>query len=164
MKDNLNYKIIKNVLNEEDFNNLYNLISGEQFPWFMGTVISYKKQIHFAHFFLNDDYVKSPFFNFVLPILKKLNAKGLKRIKANIYPKTNKIIEHGFHTDYDDHKNLKTAIFYCNSNNGYTKFKNEVKIKSINNTLISFDSNEKHTGSTCTDEEYRIIININYYE
>ena len=55
MKDILNYKIIKNVLNEEDFNNLYNLISGEQFPWFMGSVISYKKQIHFAHFFLNDD-------------------------------------------------------------------------------------------------------------
>lgn len=164
MKDNLNFKIIKNVLNEEDFNNLYNLVLSDQFPWFMGSVISYKKEIHFCHFFFNDDYIRSPFFNFVLPITKKLNAKSLKRIKVNIYPKTNKIIEHGFHTDYDNYKNLKTAIFYCNSNNGYTKFKNNVKIKSIKNTLISFDSNELHTGSTCTDEEYRIIININYYE
>ncbi len=164
MKDNLNYKIIKNVLNEQDLNNLCGLILSEQFPWFMGSVISYKKEIHFAHFFLNDDYVKSPFFNFISPILKKLNAKGFKRIKANIYPKTNKIIEHGFHTDYDNHKNLKTAIFYCNSNNGYTKFKNGIKINSVSNTLVSFDSKKQHTGSTCTNEEYRIIININYYE
>ena len=164
MKDNLNYKIIKNVLNEQDFNNLHYLVISDQFPWFMGSVISYKEKIHFAHFLFNDDYIKSPFFNIISPVLKKLNAKGLKRIKVNIYPKTNKIIEHGFHTDYDNYSNLKTAVFYVNTNNGYTKFKNNVKIKSVSNTLVLFDSNEKHTGSTCTDKEYRIIININYYE
>ena len=65
MKDNLNYKIIKNVINEKDFNNLHTLISSNQFPWYMDSVISYKKEIHFTHFFLNDDYVKSPFFNFI---------------------------------------------------------------------------------------------------
>ena len=46
----------------------------------------------------------------------------------------------------------------------FLDIKNNVKIKSVSNTLVLFDSNEKHTGSTCTDKEYRIIININYYE
>ena len=31
------------------------------------------------------------------------------------------------------------------------------------NRLIDFDSNMEHTGSTCTDQKCRIVININYY-
>ena len=62
------------------------------------------------------------------------------------------------------HKNIKSAIYYVNSNNGYTKFKNGKKILSKQNKLIIFDNDQPHTGSTCTDERIRVVINFNYVE
>jgi hypothetical protein len=59
-------------------------------------------------------------------------------------------------------KNSKTGIFYINTNNGYTKFKNKKLIKSEENKLIFFDSSKEHTGTTCTDELFRIVINFVY--
>ena len=56
----------------------------------------------------------------------------------------------------------KTGIFYINTCNGYTKFKNGEKIKSEKNKYVEFDSILEHTGSSCTDEKRRIVINFNY--
>ena len=55
-----------------------------------------------------------------------------------------------------------TSIFYINKCNGYTKFKNGKKFKSEENKLIEFNSKFEHTGSSCTDENRRIVLNINY--
>jgi hypothetical protein len=93
--------------------------------------------------------------------LKKLSVKSLLRVKANLLHKTEKTIEHGFHRDFPYENN--TAIFYLNTNNGYTKFKNKKIIKSEKNKLVDFNSSLEHTGSTCTDEDYRIVINFNYF-
>jgi hypothetical protein len=54
---------------------------------------------------------------------------------------------------------INTGILYINTNNGYTKFKNGKKIKSKKNQYVEFDSKLEHTGSTCTDEDRRIVIN-----
>ena len=93
------------------------------------------------------------------PVLKNIKHKEMKRVKCNLLTKTNKIIEHGFHTDQD---NGITGILYLNKCNGYTKFKNGKKILSEENKYVEFDSKLKHTGSTCTDEMRRIVINFNY--
>ena len=58
--------------------------------------------------------------------------------------------------------NVETCIFYINNCNGYTKFKNNQIITSEENKLIQFDSKLEHTGSSCTDEKRRIVLNINY--
>ena len=55
-----------------------------------------------------------------------------------------------------------TGIFYVNDNNGYTKFKNGEISTSEKNKFIEFNSTNSHTGSSCTDENIRIIINFNY--
>ena len=89
---------------------------------------------------------------------------SLLRIKANLLYKTSKIIKHGYHTDFEPDLNNKTSIFYVNTNNGYTSFKNGRKVKSKENTLVEFDSKLEHSGTTCTDKEYRMIINFNYYK
>ena len=71
------------------------------------------------------------------------------------------------HIDQDikNNKKLKTAIYYVNTNNGYTKFKkNNKKIISEKNKLIIFDNDLEHTGSTCTDDRLRVVINFNYVE
>jgi hypothetical protein len=65
------------------------------------------------------------------------------------------------HRDYD-HENLTTAIYYVNSNNGYTKFKSGEEIKSLENRLIVFKCNLLHSGTTCTDEKRRVVINFNF--
>ena len=158
-------KVINNCLNKEESVNLKNLMMNNTFPWYItqGIVISGKKDYQFTHNFYTDYEIKSNHFHLLKPILKKLNIASIIRIKANLLTKSNKIIKHGFHVDYDI-KNAKTAIFYVNTNNGFTEFKNKKISKSEENKLIIFNSNLEHTGTSCTDEIFRIVINFNYFE
>ena len=55
-----------------------------------------------------------------------------------------------------------TSIFYMNTNNGYTEFEDGTKVESIANRIVSFPFNMEHTGTSCTDEQTRIVINFNY--
>ena len=59
------------------------------------------------------------------PIVSRLKYKKLRIVKANLLLQTPTTIEHGMHTDKE---NGKTGIFYINTCNGYTKFKNGKKI------------------------------------
>jgi len=51
-----------------------------------------------------------------------------------------------------------------NTNNGYTKFEDGTKIESVANRMVFFSSNMKHTGTSCTDEKIRVVINFNYFK
>jgi hypothetical protein len=159
-------KIINNFLNKDQFKIIQDNIFCTYFPWYLQNGILSKEDGHrqFVHNFYNDtDYVNSSYFELLKPILQKLKIKALLRIKANLLIKTNKIIEHGFHCDFK-YKGATTAIFYMNTNNGYTKFKkNNTVINSEENKLIYFNNKMEHTGSTCTDKDFRIVINFNYF-
>ena len=105
-------------------------------------------------------------FQLFLPILQnpKLNCKVLIKMKLNLNPRRSKIMEHGFHVDNDLPK-AKTAVLYFNDSNGYTKFeKTGEKVYSKENRIVIFDNNLKHTGTTCTDTNRRVVMNINFYE
>jgi hypothetical protein len=157
-------KIINNCLNKEELINLQNLMMSNMFPWFITKVIEDEKNndYQFTHNFYKDYESRSTYFNLLNPLLNILNPASLIRIKANLLIKENKIIKHGFHVD-TNLKNSKTAIFYVNTNNGFTEFKNKKIVKSEENKLIVFDNNIEHTGTTCTDEFFRIVINFNYF-
>ena len=71
------------------------------------------------------------------------------------------IIKHDFHKD-NSSKNLISSILYINSNNGYTEFEGGKKINSKANRLITFKSNISHRGTTCTDEKFRMVLNLVY--
>jgi len=161
-------KEYKNFLEKEDFLNLKDLMFGHDFPWyFCPEVVDDEKYFQFTHIFYNEHKINSSLFNFIIPILNKIKPIAILRIKANLLYRTEKIVEHGMHTDYDLYKkfsNIKTAIYYCNTNNGYTKFKDGTKVKSEENKFIEFDLNKEHTGSSCTDEQRRIVINFNYFK
>ena len=82
-------------------------------------------------------------------------------MKLNCNYPTDKTMEHGFHIDTEE--NSKTSIFYMNTNNGYTKFEDNGEIvKSVQNRMITFDSSIIHSGSSCTDEYNRLVLNINW--
>ena len=37
------------------------------------------------------------------------------------------------------------------------------KVESIGNRLVTFDSHIKHSGTSCTDQKYRLVLNMNYF-
>jgi hypothetical protein len=95
------------------------------------------------------------------PILEKLEIDTLLKAKINLTPKAETIYEHGFHTDMKD-LGVTTAIFYLNTNNGYTAFRDGSRVESVANRVVVFDSLTEHTGTTCTDIDPRLVLNINY--
>jgi hypothetical protein len=159
----LNYKIVDNFLNKEDFEKIKDFMLSSYFPWYFNGTVSYKKAkdgIYFTHQFF-DVFPKSNLYYIVEPLLEKINPKSIIRVKGNLYPATLNIKEHGEHTDYEySHKGL---IFYINSNNGFTKLECGTKIKSIENRALFFNTSKKHNSTTCTDKEARVNININYF-
>jgi hypothetical protein len=93
--------------------------------------------------------------------IRHLTSK-VRQIEIKTKGLSNHIFSGEYHTDF---KETHTVLLYSvNTNNGYTKFENDKKIISEENKLIIFNSNVKHTGTTCTDSDYRIVINFNYFE
>ena len=90
------------------------------------------------------------------------NKEALFRVKANLYTVTPMIIEHGYHMDYQVPKPNTTSVFYVNTNDGYTKFRDGTVIDSVANRLLTFPTSTEHTSSSCTNAPYRISINLNY--
>ena len=56
-----------------------------------------------------------------------------------------------------------TAIFYINSNDGYTEFEDGTIVNSIQNRILIFPGNLKHRGASPTDVKSRALLNINYF-
>ena len=159
-------KECKQFLNKKDFDEIYSITMGADFPWYFNPKITFnddpKQHFQFTHTFYKENSVHSDFFKYLNPILKIIKPSIIIRLKANLLTKTDKIIEHQMHKDTYFNFKHKTAIFYLNNNNGYTKFINNLKIKSEENKFIEFDSDLLHTGSTCTDEQRRVVLNLNY--
>jgi hypothetical protein len=152
-------EIIDNFLNEFEFSNIKSLIMSTNFPWFFGTVVTGSKHTQFTHCFYQYDQ-PTHFYPQISFIREKLNVRSLVRIKANLNQKTEHIEEHDYHIDFPD---MKTAIFYLNTCDGYTKFKNGEKVNSVENRIVIFDSNLEHTGTSCTNQCARLVINFNYF-
>ena len=183
-----------NFLNEKDFNSIQNALTGwtdtgqRPFPWYWSHIIDDEGFVNhmdgndskFNHQFSHLLYytgkdgvgaVVSEHFNLVHPIVCKLTSPKLInvvliKIKANLQPCAETSREGGFHTDVHHplHPYSTTAIYYVNTNNGYTKFeKDNLIVNSVANRLVTFPSSMKHCGSTCTDEDLRAVINFNYF-
>ena len=111
------------------------------------------------------------FFKYIDPLLTHIKVRSLIRVRANLTMRTEKIIKHGFHIDYQaivdgefqETNNCFSSILYLNTNDGYTEFENGTKIKSIENRLVTFPISYKHTGTTCTDKSFRCVINFCYF-
>ena len=161
-------EVFKDFLNKEEFKQLSNNINSINFDWyFTADAIQYKQDspnlynFQFFHYFYFEHKPRSSF-PIVKNLIDKLNPRSIIRIKANLQTSAHKIIEQGMHTDLIDTKNLKTAVYYLNTNNGYTRLEDEKKIYSEQNKIVIFDAGIKHTGTTCTDKQTRVVININY--
>lgn len=161
------HKIIDNFLLQEKFEEIKNFILNPHFPWNLTTVVTNDKEnlpipasYYFTHEFWSGFHIE-PEAQIFAPILNEIECKALLRIKANLYPSTETIVHHDNHNDFDfSHKG---AIFYINTNNGLTILENKIKVESIENRLLLFDSSKPHRSTTCSDEKCRVNVNFNYF-
>ncbi len=160
-------KIIDDFLSPSDFEITQQFFQSNNFIWYYnGGIAKHKQgldQFQFVHpFFDISKPSQTDWSPFLQPILTKLNAQYIFRIKANLRPRTSQGVLSDFHTDMK--LNQQTAIFYLNTNNGYTKFKdNDLgKVDSVANRLITFFGHLEHCGCSATDCNNRIVLNINY--
>jgi hypothetical protein len=160
-------KIIDDFLSPSDFKITQQFFLGSEIYWkYNNSIVSSKPgldQFQFVHpFFDISKPSQTDWSPFLQPILTKLNAKYIFRIKANLRPRTSQGVLSDFHTDMN--LNQQTAIFYLNTNNGYTKFKDNTlgKVDSVANRLLTFFGHLEHCGCSATDCNNRIVLNINY--
>lgn len=169
-------KQIENLLDPRISSEIKNILLGSSFPWYLnngGVNYSGDGYFQFFHYFYINGYStnnaksnsfegqSSPYIELIYPILKELNVLSLVSVKANLLTKTEKIIEHGMHFDFDDSR-ITTAVFYVNNNNGYTVFEDGNKVQSKENSICIFPAPKLHSGSTCSDKNVRVVVNINY--
>ena len=160
-------KIIDNFLPEEEFKVIQQYLTNDSFTWHLMPSIANKKQgldqYQFVHTFfdLSKPYLQN-YSNFLTPIFSKLQAKYILRVKANLRPRTTQGVLSDYHVDMS--LNQQTAIYYINTNNGYTKFQQNDfdDVPSVANRLLTFSGGLKHCGASATDSNYRILLNINY--
>lgn len=160
-------EIRDNFLPKEEFFKIQKIFLSDVFPWYFN---NYKidsnneeglNNYQFTHAFYFNNKIKSDAFEYLEKLLKELKVKSIVKLKANLLPKTDTIIKSEFHNDVNF--NCLTSILYINTNNGYTEFENGKIIESVENRLITFSSNIKHLGTTCTNNKIRIVLNINYF-
>jgi hypothetical protein len=177
-------KIEDNFLHHKDFTEIQNFMMSKdcslnKLPWFYNHLLEYvdesmgeeSDQFHFFHLFYLAGTPQSPYMNDFTPILQKIDPLSIWRIKANLFTRTANVIEFDFHTDLPDLANTPekmkqwtTSIFYMNTNDGYTRFEDGTKVESVANRYVSFPSNLKHSGTTCSNEKTRVTINFNYFD
>ena len=160
--------IIDNFIDQQSFQNLKNIMLGDNFCWNYNQAIDYaddKDKFQFTHSFYKDSGPSSFFYDTITPVLRRIKYKELFRIKANLLTRTSKIEPNTFHTDIQGNWGVIpyiTSIFYLNTNDGYTEFEDGTKIESIENRWVSFPEDTKHRGASCTNERVRVVINFNY--
>ena len=123
-----------------------------------------------VHQFYTYDGRMSPFLSLVNPIMAKIRALAVHRIKANLELYGGKVShKSGFHVDWSNAETkegceyMSVGIYYVNTNNGYTEFKDGRKVESVANRFVRFDGTTLHRGVAQTDTKERIVINFNYF-
>lgn len=163
----MNYKIIDDVLPQEEFNIIRKNIFNTQFPWHLTPAVTNEQEdlpmyasFYFTHLFWKGFDIE-PASQMFARLFDFMDCKSIIRIKANCYPSTPEIITHDKHVDYTyPHKG---AIYYLNTNNGLTILEDKVEVESKENRLLLFDPSKMHTSTTCTDTKCRINVNFNYF-
>ena len=152
--------IYKNFISKKDSNKICNVFLNNSFPWYYHNTSTKNDSSFFSHGFIVEEQINSGFIFLIEPILKKLKCKKIYNIRANLCLKGP--YQCNWHTDnFTNNLTHKTAIYYVNTNNGYTEFKDK-KIKCLKNQIIIFDSKLLHRAKIQTDTITRMVINFNY--
>lgn len=163
--------IIDNFLPKENYKKIYKTLLSRKSPWYVSNIISEKSfkdnqmlNVQFSRMFYTGNSRgadNNKGLDLVDPILEKINPTKIYRIKANLTVGRNNPECTSFHIDTS--KPGLTGIYYVNTCNGYTLFEeSKIKVESVANRMLIFDNKLRHTGVTCTDSKFRVVINFNW--
>ena len=163
-------KIVDNFLYEDDHKFFVDLFEHKDFPWFICKKVAaqevpeeYERQWYMTHMFYDNTICSDYYGSIEEKILRHKDFPtvfAMLRIKGNMYPGAEKLSEHAPHSDTNfTHMG---AIYYINTNNGYTLIEGQ-KVESIANRMVIFDPSIPHNSTDCTDEPYRMNINFNFF-
>ena len=180
--DNKSVSVYDNYLDPRDFKKIQSIMMDDSdFPWYWsehtmrnqfqsdGTLLENNYQ--YVHIFMNKitlfENRLSKYITILQPLIELIGAVAWIRIKANANPRTEKIVISGFHQDVTERRLLEceptTAIFYLNTNDGYTIFEEDgTKVNSVANRICFFPHWMYHSGTTCTNANRRIALNLNF--
>ena len=160
-------EVIDNYLPLDDYRELFMFVAGQDYTWqftLKGDPAQYEDQSdnwQFVHPLYYDFKPVCDDAHIVGKIIRRLDPFALTRMKINCTPKADSIREFDMHTDEENHIG-NTAIYYLNTNNGYTIFEDGTKVESVGNRIVIFPGSMKHAGTTCTNDCRRLVLNINY--
>ena len=164
----MDLEIIDNFLPDYQFKSIQKSLSSDMFPWYYNdyAVLPKDGRTMFTHTFYDFkppwNGGKSDYFPLMEQCLPALNVRGLNRIMSVLTVKTVFNRRTPYHTDTAGPENIFTGVFYINTCNGGTKFKNGPKVKSVANRVVIFDTNLQHAAVTCTDKQSRVVVNFNF--
>ena len=170
----MSVQVYDNFLPTEVFDPIKEFVFSGRMPWYFAP-----KSVHdgdgcpqFTHGLYVDCLPTSEVFEIFSPILNSLNPLALHRVKFNCTTKTPKIVEKPLHVDVSGPKDdqgrythipdYQICVIYFNDNNGYTYFEDGQKVESKENRAVLFPSNLPHAGTSCTDTDLRVVLNIDY--
>ena len=163
-----------NFLDDVHLIQLDELINDPDFAWYLQ-----KEQVPgandghwFRHIIYHSDEPRSNLYDPVCGIFRDyLKYISLCRITVNLLLRQETPSISDYHIDYGNapihmnkpnNQNVTTAIFYLNTNNGSTEFKNGDIIDSVRNRIIMFPANTSHRAIGQTDVLERIVLNFNF--
>ena len=159
------FKVVNNFLSSKNYKIINNAMNEPYFPWYYNDykIDGDNELFHYqmTHVFYRDGQINSNYFSILEPLFKKIKLKTLIKVKANLNPISQTLVEFREHEDTPKSPENKSMIYYINSNNGYTKIKNK-KIKSTANKALFFPSDTTHNGTNSTNCNNRMVINIIY--
>ena len=155
--------VMDNFLPLDQFSMIENSFKNLRFPWLFVPQAYGCERSQLVHEFWNPigGFI-SDHNQLIMPFIERLKPSAILKIKANLQPRHDKIVEDPLHVDFSN-ISATTSIFYINTSNGYTHFEDGTKVKSVANRLVTFPAYLPHTGTTCTNEPFRVVINFNYF-
>ena len=172
-------KIIDNFLDKDTNKKFNSILTGNKFNWhickemvegddsnwfFYHTGIEHGKKAtsEFVYEQIFLPLINGVFYCRFMPSKYKLLQPDelCYRAKINYYPLNERFKKSMWHKDF--HYEHMVAIYYVNSNNGYTELKDKGKIESVENRLVIFPGDIEHRAIGHTDTNARLNINLNY--
>jgi hypothetical protein len=169
------YEIIDNFLGPEENLNLTKNLLSINFPWSIASKTGVMQLHGFnldplnmqnTHIFVSKRKLLSNHYHVIEKLANKINFSDAIRIKANCELAKNIQFKSDFHVDQRNKdktpmEGITNCIYYLNTNNGYTEFKNGEIVESISDRLLVFPNTLYHRGVSQTNCSYRIAINFN---
>ena len=165
------YKIIDNFLEKNVYDHFSNFLKSEEVPWYLRHIDSSygetkNKNGFFSFCFYNNfEPDHDAFYTYIQPFIKKLKARSLIQIRANLTCRDIDNNESSYHVDYN-YNNSMTGIYFLTSCNAKTILKinkKEIVVDNIENRMLLFPTNILHKVVYQTDIHKRYVVNFNFF-